>query len=282
MINEIQVSDFLEENTADKDYFLMPFYFNCKPLKESEHAKKWGMTLLQAGTMRFRWNEENKNRSAVLKRILEKEKCRGYFVPVELIHSKIVLEAKDKNSTQGQKADGIVTVNQNLIPSVTVADCVPVFLYDTKTHAYGVFHSGWKGTGIAGEGVKRLEELYGSKKEDICAAIGPHIGSCCYSVDEERAEYFKKNFGEDCISFNKRNIDFPYSLSLTKANLFVLKNAGIKEENIVSTKDCTCCTSFRDKKNVFGSFRRQAAFLDSSLSKEEKSRRMTVQAAFII
>ena len=110
-------------------------------------------------------------------------------------------------------------------------------------------------------------------------------------MDEERAEYFTKNFGEKCvekaITFKNQKDEelakrFPYRLSLTEANLYVLKNTGIREENIVVAQDCTCCTKFENGQNIFGSFRRQAAFLPQSLTAEEKSKSMTVQAAFVI
>ena len=323
MINEISIAEIFEdaknnfqnsENSKKLDfkYFLLPFYFSGKKLENSgDYAKsrkifpRWGMTLLSAGTMRFRWNEENENREKVFDEVLSEIKAdkaaetkdENYcshkkIVPIELIHSKIVVEAENAEDTKDVKADGIVTRNRGLIPSVTVADCVPIYLYDTKTGAIGIFHSGWKGTGIAGDGVKKMQDVFGSTPEDISAAIGPHIGKCCYCVDEVRAEYFSKNFGSKCIS--KRNSDFnsdedfeskkkfPYSLSLTQANLFVLNKAGIKEENIVAAKDCTCCAKFSSGKNIFGSFRRQAAFLPPEITKEEKSRLMTVQAAFII
>lgn len=273
MINTISLTDFI---TEDCEFVKIPFYYN----KEKIDSAFWGMTLLKAGSMRFRWNEVNENR----------KKLSSFFEnkiisPIELIHSKSVVESKSENDTNNIQADGIVTQNSNIVPTVTVADCVPLFLFDTKTEAFGVFHSGWKGTGIVGEGVKKMSELYGSYPENICAAIGPHIDSCCYFVDEERAKYFTENFGKDCIEkienekLKIENSSLTYKLSLTNANLFVLKSAGIKEENIVIAKDCTCCLTFeKSKKNVFGSFRRQAAFLD--LSNDEKSKKMTVQSAF--
>ncbi|MBQ0050926.1 MAG: polyphenol oxidase family protein [Treponema sp.] len=298
MLNKISVKDHLK-GKEESHYITLPFYLDSKPL---ENSPKWGMTLLTAGTMRFRWNETNQNREDQIKQILkELDKftcsgscvgeghlcdCKKKFTSVELIHSKIVLEAKSAEDTLNQKADGIITRNRFLVPAVTVADCVPLFLYDTESGAVGAFHSGWKGTGIVGEGVKKMTELYGSKPEKICAAIGPHIGNCCYNVDEERKVYFTENFGPQCISKPSviKDERFPYALSLTEANLIVLKNAGIPEENIVVATDCTCCTCFdsNSKKNVFGSFRRQAAFLPPELDADARSKSMTVQAAFVI
>ncbi len=282
MMKEISIKEELEKLEAGKKskFVTFPFYFDGKPLisdSEEKHAK-WGMSLLCAGTMRFRWNENNENRTNFFSEVFSDS---HKIVPIELIHSKIIVEAKDKNSTQKLKADGIVTNKEDLVPAVTVADCVPIFLYDKETKSFGAFHSGWKGTGIAGEGVKKLCELYGAKKENICAAIGAHIGQCCYFVDEERAEYFSKNFGSKCVkkAWNAPK-NFPFALSLTEANLFVLREAGIKEENIVVASDCTCCEKFSDGRNIFGSFRRQAAFLPPEVDTDTRSRSMTVQAAF--
>jgi copper oxidase (laccase) domain-containing protein len=42
-----------------------------------------------------------------------------------------------------------------------------------------------------------------------------------------------------------------YSLSLAKANLAVLAEMGVPENNIAVSNDCTCCNP------IFGSFRRQ-------------------------
>lgn len=290
MISKISATEILENQKADenekfspedKKFVLLPFYFDGKPLEDSDERTwpHWGMTLLSAGAMRFRWDEINPNREKIFGEILATNKR---IVPIELIHSKIVVEAEDSDDTKNIKADGIITKNPDLIPTVTVADCVPIFLFDTKTLGFGVFHSGWKGTGIAGIGVQKMIDVFGSKPENICAAIGPHIQKCCYCIDGERAKYFRENFGEKCVSKSGVEDKFPYSLSLTDANLCVLKNAGIKEENIVVATDCTCCSKFSNGRNVFGSFRRQAAFLPADVDKEKRSRSMTVQAAFVI
>lgn len=290
MINTISVKDAVQQKSVDSTYIILPFYKNSKPL---ESGKRWGMTLLKAGTMRFRWNETNPDRDVMLDSICKAQKtictgscsseknicdCKYQVVPLELIHSKDVMAVSKASDTLNQKADGIITANNLLVPVVTVSDCVPVYFYDNNKSVFGVVHSGWKGTGIIGRAIELAVTKYNCSLENICVAIGPHIGQKCYFVDDERAEYFITNFGSKTIKKeNGKNL-----LSLTEANLFVLKNAGIKEENIVVAEDCTCCTTFDNEKNVFGSFRRQAAFLPPAVSADERSRAMTVQAAFVI
>ena len=253
------------------EHALFPFFFGGKPLSGAG-VPQWGMTLLRAGSMRFRWDEKNEARGKLAALFAKKR-----ITPIELVHSKIVVEAELPGDTENVRADGIISRNAGLVPTVTVADCVPIFLFDTATRSFGIFHSGWKGTGIAAEGVRLMGERFGAKPGNIAAAIGPHIGSCCYRVDEERAAFFAENFGAQCVKTRSGE----KTLSLAKANVTVLKDAGIQEENIALATDCTCCATLKNGDFAFGSFRRQAAFLPPQTSLAERSRAMTVQAAFI-
>ena len=322
MTNKVSIKKELEKSfSRNTKYITLPFYFEGRPLESSESEKhaRWGMTLLSAGTMRFRWNETNENRDKTIKEILAEIKkpvcsgncsslqgvcdCKLKSVPIELIHSKTTVETKNEGDTKGLQADGIVTKNPLLVPTVTVADCVPIFLYDKETKAIGAFHSGWKGTGIIQNALNLAAAKFGTKMEDVCVAIGPHINDCCYVVDEQRADYFCKNFSSECVeSVNKTELSecaVPdwntdgkklFRLSLTKANLSVLEKIGVKRENIIVCTDCTCCTTFvspfstfsdiKENSYVYGSFRRQTSNLPKGLPAEELSKRFTVQAAF--
>lgn len=301
-VNYINVVDYVEKKSKLSEYFVLPFYKDNKPLS---NGKKWGMTLLAASSMRFRWNEKNPHREEVLNKIIVSEHppvcsgacgsekgqcdCKYKIVPLELIHSKIVYEVKSETDTKFKTGDGIITDNNLLVPVVTVADCVPVFLYDNVKNIFAVVHSGWKGTGIIGNAIKLAVEKFGSKKEDICIAIGPHICQDCYCIDKDRKIYFTENFG-NCVRKKingnvKTTSDgklLEYSLSLTDANLYVIEKSGIPLKNVVVARDCTCCSVFSDGEYVFGSFRRQSAFLPMETSPDEKSKKMCVQAAFIV
>ena len=263
----------------DYKYALVPFYKNGAPYDASQGQNArplWGMTLLAAGSMRFRWNETNSNRDKFLAGLCQKfggPSGNKSIVPLELIHSQKVLEARAAGDTQGLQGDGIITQNAALVPVVTAADCVPIYFYDSKTGAFGAAHSGWKGTGIAARVVQEMARAYGSKPQDILVAIGPHIHDCCYIVDGERAKYFTDNFGCDCVTALQDG-GGRYALSLLRANLNCLAAAGVLEENIVAASNCTSCDG------RFGSFRRQAAALD--VPQEQKSRLFTTQAAFVI
>ena len=68
------------------------------------------------------------------------------------------------------------------------------FFYDPVEKAAALAHSGWRGTvgRIGAKMVQFLENEYGSKKENIIAAIGPSICRSCYEVSEDVADEFKK------------------------------------------------------------------------------------------
>lgn len=82
--------------------------------------------------------------------------------------------------------DALVTNAPGILLGITIADCLPVFLYDPVRHAIGIAHSGWRGTAgrIACNVVSAMAEAYGTNPADCIAAIGPGIGPEGYEVDE--------------------------------------------------------------------------------------------------
>lgn len=258
-------------------YITFPFIKNGAPLVGTG-IPVCGMTVRAAGSMRFRWNETNPVRNEMLSQITADFGGKKTFVPVQLDHTHIVYDVVTPDDTFEKIGDGIITKNISIIPTITVADCVPIFLYDNVTGVFGIVHSGWKGTGIVAEAIKLAGEKYGSKSEDFCIAIGPHIHNCCYIVNEERAKYFADNFTADCITPLEAGVKVDwntgngklYRLSLEKANLAVLEKAGVRKENIYVHPDCTCCS----KDEFYGSNRRET-------KKSGRPDCFTVQAAFV-
>lgn len=234
------------------------------------------LTLLACGSMRFRRNETNAVRSAFFSQPCF---CHKTIASVELIHSHIVFAADRAEQTILQSGDGIISRNRALVPVITVADCMPIFMYESESGVFGVLHSGWKGTGIALEALRTAEKAYGVRADKFRFILGPSIGSCCYTVDEDRARYFQKEFCADCAFRSER--DGLFRLSLEKANRALLVKAGIPDEHILSINECTCCTKTENGAYTYGSFRRQASGLPSSMPLEEKTKRFTPMAAFI-
>ena len=67
---------------------------------------------------------------------------------------------------------------------------LPIFLVDPVTGAFGLVHSGWKGTGIVHAALESMMAAFGTDPRDVSVTIGPGIGPCCYRVPEERARVF--------------------------------------------------------------------------------------------
>ncbi len=260
-----------------------------------EGAPVCGLTLKAAGSMRFRWNENNPNRTILSSSGLTRGSASDRAVqivgssptmthvitPVQLDHTHIVYNVHEAGDTQDKIGDGIITTNKALVPSVTVADCMPLYLYEPETGVFGIVHSGWKGTGIVVDAIKLAEKEYGARAQNFCIVIGPHIRACCYIVNEERAKWFSENFTPDCVTPLEPGVEVTwkagggplYRLSLEKANLAALQKAGVPSENIWIHPACTCCT----KKNgsfIYGSNRRETAAAG-------RPDQFTVQAAFI-
>ena len=91
--------------------------------------------------------------------------------------------------------------------------------------------------------VRAMEKAFGSRPQDLYAAIGPSICQECYEVSEDVAEVFQEEFSQ----YRKdRNLLYPgrekkYQLNLWRANEIILRESGIPKEHISFSGICTCC-----------------------------------------
>ena len=93
-----------------------------------------------------------------------------------------------------ENVDGLISSFDYQIPLIiSVADCVPIYIFDIKTSIYGIVHSGWKGTKdkIIKNALNIFINEFDSKSNNIYIALGPHIKQCCYEVGWDVAKYFK-------------------------------------------------------------------------------------------
>jgi YfiH family protein len=83
-------------------------------------------------------------------------------------------------------ADGHATATPGLLLSVSVADCIPVYLVDPTRRLIALLHAGWRGTaaGILDRGVALLE-AHGSSPKDLVIHCGVGICGRCYEVGSE-------------------------------------------------------------------------------------------------
>ena len=176
------------------------------------------------------------------------------FVWLNQEHTRFVLLADHEDEICGQIGDGLVADKPETLIGVSVADCMPVFLWDTANGARALCHSGWKGTGIIREALTLMKARYSSNPESIQAILGPSIRSCCYAVPEERAWQFTAEFGSDTAI----NRDGNWYIDLAAANKNILLSEGIKAVQVHQA--CTCCDM------RFSSYRRQGKALTHMLA----------------
>lgn len=143
--------------------------------------------------------------------------------------------------------DALVTSLAGVPLMLFFADCVPVMLVDYKRKIIALAHAGWRGSvgEIVLKTISKMTTAYGTKPEDLIAAIGPSIGRCCYEVDSFVYEQGKKY--KEC--FSATDIGH-WQLDLWSLNQQQLLAAGVARENILCAEVCTA-----DNKEFYFSYR---------------------------
>jgi polyphenol oxidase len=188
------------------------------------------------------------------------------LVTVRQFHSKLVVAAPASRSGSACKGDGLITGEPGLLLAIQTADCIPVLVADRKQRVVAAFHAGWRGTvqRIVESGVGTMRLEFGSKPQDLTAAIGPGIGACCYAIGEEVFSAFESQFsyGRELFRevFDADPVRKKYPmlfltqrapghspigpslhLDLIEANRRQLLDAGVKSGAIRVVGGCTSC-----------------------------------------
>jgi YfiH family protein len=90
------------------------------------------------------------------------------------------------------KADGIWTDSREDVLAVRTADCAAMWIVDPRNRRLCMIHAGWSGAalGVVLAGVRALA-VAGGDPRDFVAAVGPHLGRCCFEVGPEVAAAFE-------------------------------------------------------------------------------------------
>lgn len=157
------------------------------------------------------------------------------------VHGAVVVEAA---RAEGVEADALVARAPGEAVAVRVADCVPLLVADRRSGQVAAIHAGWRGT-IAGvtEAAVRALLASGSRADELIAAVGPHVGPCCYEVSEELVARFSAAFGAEVVTGRR--------LDLGRCNELRLRGLGVPA--IERVGGCTACDGAR-----FFSHRRDA------------------------
>lgn len=203
-------------------------------------------------------------------------------VALRQIHSDIVHMVSAADMPQGDQAlqgDALITREPGVLLTIQTADCIPILLADTKRKAVAAIHSGWRGTAqrIAEKTLGRMRMEFGTRPQDVVAALGPGIGGCCYEVGHEVVKEFTAKFPNapdwftgpfDALENSDNDPNWlPWltmrppghappapraQIDLIAANRGILAGAGIAAKNILSSGFCTAC-----RNDLFFSYRRE-------------------------
>lgn len=161
-------------------------------------------------------------------------------VEVDQVHgAAVAVVGADDAGRSIADADGLVAVEPGTVLAVHAADCVTMLLADPRSGAVGALHAGWRGTaaGIAPEAVTVMADRFGTRPEDVLAAIGPSIGPCHYEVDEPVLERLQRwPWWETVVIPNIRG---RWQLDLRAANRRQLVDAAVLPEHIEIVDLCT-------------------------------------------
>ena len=190
------------------------------------------------------------------------------LVTIRQFHSNLLVPVgtTDRPNEQPCRGDGSITAEPGLLLAIQTADCIPVLVADRKKRVVAGFHAGWRGTvkRIVELGVGRMRLEFGSRPEDLIAAIGPGIGACCYGVGEEVLSEFESQFTyarelfREVFDADPVRAKYPMlfltqrapghspigpslHLDLIEANRRQLLDAGLKARAIKALGGCTNC-----------------------------------------
>jgi len=174
------------------------------------------------------------------------------------VHSKQVhgdrVTAHDGASGPGrlliaEAGDGHATATPGVLLTVTVADCVPVFVVDPVRRAIALLHAGWRGgaSGILERGFETLRDAYGSTPESCWIHLGTSICGACYEVGPEVVEAF--------------GLPPAPTLDLRRVLTTRATSAGVRPERVGTDAGCTLCHQERHFSHRGGDPGRQVAYL---------------------
>lgn len=114
----------------------------------------------------------------------------------EQIHSAEVAVVDADSPQEAAACDGLVSATPGLLLGIYVADCGALYLADPVTGAFGIVHSGKKGSelGIARVAIEKMQKHFGADPKNIRAQLAPCIRPPAYEVD------FASQIRDTCLS----------------------------------------------------------------------------------
>ena len=165
-------------------------------------------------------------------------------VEVRQVTSELLALSGDVRQSMLEGVDALMTDVAGVCIGVSTADCIPVLLYDETHHAVAAIHAGWRGTvaRIAQKTVQEMVSAYGTAPEGLKAVIGPGISLDNFEVGDEVYDQFEQAaFDMASIAGRSPAVSQPlkWHLDLPLCNQQILRQVGVREENVFMADICT-------------------------------------------
>ena len=182
-----------------------------------------------------------------LKDIIDYE-YKKIISPRQTHTNNVVAITLDNIDDELNDCDGVITNLKGVALTIATADCQSIFIYDNKKLVIANIHSGWKGTlkKILRNAIQIMIDKYECNTKDLIVCIGPSILKCCFEVDKDVVDMFRKEFNniEDTISLGEvKDGKQKYYIDTVEINKKELRELGVLEENIITSNICTKCSS---------------------------------------
>ena len=107
------------------------------------------------------------------------------LVTAEQVHGNRVAVIESLPHEPEPATDGLICAKPGLALGIYVADCCAIFLVDPVTKAFGVLHSGKKGTeqNILGNAIALMGARFGTDPANLIVQLSPCIRPPAYEVD---------------------------------------------------------------------------------------------------
>lgn len=184
-----------------------------------------------------------KNRLSFLKKIGLDDKI---IISAGLIHgNKVSIIDNVYESQSIENCDALITSRDDVLLTITVADCLPIYFFDRNKKIIALAHAGWRGVylKIVLEVINIFVNHYNSNLNDLEVFIGPHIRNCHFEIQEDILNQFNE------LDILRR--DNKIFVDLSKSVGRQLIELGINEKNINISNECTYCLD-----NKYFSYRR--------------------------
>lgn len=169
---------------------------------------------------------------------------------IQVVEKHLLEDGPDFNLEVYDKTDGLITNKKDIALATTNADCILLLFFDPVKNVIANVHSGWRGTlqRISVKTVQKMIKEFNCKPENIICCICPSIRKCHFEVESDVKEMFEKEFKDLKIEQNndimeKQKDKEKWNIDTVFINKILLKQEGIKQENIIDSGICSVCNS---------------------------------------